>query len=255
MRQFPRLALAFVLGLTAVFAGGAPAYAAGGTVSALHLWGDPVLSGIPVDMTVSLDAPVAEPTLVALQSGDPSTLTVPATITVPAGGFGLNFRGQTVMFRGAPRTVCVTASAGGGTATGCITVDPRPDGPVVTAVTFSPASVPGGSPATGTVSFDLVTDGAVVSLTSSDPTVATVPATTVVSGGRSTGAFPVTTAAVTTSTAVTVTASAFGVSTTGTLTVTPAAGPPTTDTVRVTQASWRKRELRIAVTRATVPVT
>src|SRR6266567_5397945 len=83
--------------------------------------------------------------------------------------------------------------------------------PVLSSVSFTPAIVPGGSPATGTVKFGSVTDGAVVTLFNSNPAVVTVPAETVVNGGQSSGAFPVTTRSVTTTTVVTIMATAFGV--------------------------------------------
>jgi hypothetical protein len=118
---------------------------------------------------------------------------------------------------------------------------------VLSSVTFSPATVIGGGAATGTVTFDSVTDGAVVSLVSANPAMVSVPAEVVVSGGQLAGAFPVTTSAVTAQTAVDVTATAFGISRTGTLTVI-AGTPPAADTVRITRATWRRGLLRIEAT-------
>src|SRR5437762_11322922 len=98
---------------------------------------------------------------------------------------------------------------------------PSPGLPVLSSVSFTPAIVPGGSPATGTVKFGSVTDGAVVTLFNSNPAVVTVPAETVVNGGQSSGAFPVTTTSVTATTVVTIMATAFGVNRMATITVTP----------------------------------
>jgi hypothetical protein len=124
-------------------------------------------------------------------------------------------------------------------------VKPPPGLPVLASVTFSPSTVAGGSPATGTLTFQTVTDGAVVTLSSSNPAVVMVPASSVVAGGQSTGVFPITTAAVTSNTSVTITASSFGVTVTGTLLVTPATTPPTTDTVTIQSATWQAGRLRI----------
>ena len=134
-----------------------------------------------------------------------------------------------------------TAGAKGGVVT-------PPPLPVLSTVSFSPAIVAGGSPSTGTVKFGSATDGAVVTLFNSNPTVVTVPAETVVFGGQSSGAFPVTTKAVTSPTVVTIMATAFGVSRTGTLTITPATAPPVSDTVTITRALWSASILRIEAT-------
>ncbi len=134
-----------------------------------------------------------------------------------------------------------TAGAKGGVVT-------PPPTPVLSSVSFIPATVAGGSPSTGTVKFGSATDGAVVTLFNSNPTIVTVPAETVVSGGQSSGAFPVTTKAVTSPTVVTIMATAFGVSRTGTLTVTPATAPPVSDIVTITRALWSVGLLRIEAT-------
>jgi hypothetical protein len=116
--------------------------------------------------------------------------------------------------------------------------------PTLSSVTFAPATVAGGAPATGTVRFASITDGAVVSLSSSSATVS-VPTEMVVSGGQSSGAFAVTTSAVTAPMSVVVTATAFGVTRTGTITLTPAAAPPASDVVRIQRAEWSAGLLRI----------
>ncbi|PYN90019.1 MAG: hypothetical protein DMD89_34205 [Candidatus Rokuibacteriota bacterium] len=125
---------------------------------------------------------------------------------------------------------------------------PSPGLPVLSSVSFTPAIVPGGSPATGTVKFGSVTDGAVVTLFNSNPAVVTVPAETVVNGGQSSGAFPVTTRSVTTTTVVTIMATAFGVNRMATITVTPATAPPVNDTVTIQQALWQAGILKISAT-------
>jgi hypothetical protein len=87
----------------------------------------------------------------------------------------------------------------------------------------NPSSVSGGTSAAGTVVMSVAaTNGAVVSLSSSNPSVASVPATTTVAPNGFTGTFTITTSAVAASTPVTITASYNGDTRTAPLTVTPA---------------------------------
>ncbi len=94
---------------------------------------------------------------------------------------------------------------------------------VLTALTVSPSSVVGGSPSTGTVTLSgpAPGGGAVVSLGSDNTLAATVPGSVTVAGGASSATFPVTTSAVSGSTAVTISASYGGITRTAPLTVTP----------------------------------
>ena len=87
----------------------------------------------------------------------------------------------------------------------------------------SPSSVAGGSASTGTVKLSgpAPSGGAVVSLSSSNTSVASVPASVTVGSGATSATFAITTSAVTVSTLVTVSASYAGVTRTATLTVTP----------------------------------
>jgi hypothetical protein len=122
----------------------------------------------------------------------------------------------------------------------------QPATPALTSLTFAPATVAGGAPVTGTVTFNVAVDGALVELTSSNPVVS-VPSETVVAQAESSGAFPVTTAAVSSPTIVTITANAPAYTTTlsSTITVIPASGPPIRDSVTITKASWKKGILRV----------
>lgn len=218
-----------------------------GTLAELAISPDTVTAGTAAQGTVTLIAAATADTEVALESTDTTVVTVPASVTVPAGATSADFTVNTIPFNGPGTFACVHGTAGGVTHTDCININPTPSGPVLESVTFSPTTVVGGSPATGTVTFGSATDGAVVSLTSSNPAVVSVPAEMVVSGGQSSGDFPVTTSSVTATTAVTVTATAFGVSRTGTLTVTPGT-PPAADTVEITRADWKRGILRINAT-------
>lgn len=122
--------------------------------------------------------------------------------------------------------------------------NPQPSTPVLASITFSPSTLAGGSPATGTITFATVTDGAVVSLVSSNPAIVSVPSTMVVAGQQSVGHFPLTTSAVTAPATVTVTATAFGVTRTGTLQVNVATAPPTPDVVAIQVARYVRRSPR-----------
>jgi hypothetical protein len=96
-------------------------------------------------------------------------------------------------------------------------------GAAVTALALSPVMVTGGTASTATVTVSTAagTSGQVVTLASSNPAVATVPATVTVPAGATSVTFPVTTTAVTTATTVTIFATSGGATTSVTLTVNP----------------------------------
>jgi len=102
----------------------------------------------------------------------------------------------------------------------------------LSSLTLNQNSVNGGSPSTGsvTLSAQAPSGGAIVSLSSSNTTVATVPASVTVPGGTTSATFAVTTLAVTASTSVTISASYAGVTQTALLTVKtqPTSGPTLT---------------------------
>lgn len=254
MRAFRRhtqiaIATAAVLasGLVPLAAQAAPAGIQAGTLTGIALDPDTVVAGTTAQGTITLAAPSVGTTVISLTSTNPGVVSVPPSVTVPDGVATFVFPVPTIAFSGPGDFGCVFARAGGVEVVDCINVNPVPTGPTLQSLTFSPTSVVGGAPATGTVRFATVTDGAVVTLVSSNPTVVSVPAETWVNGGASTGAFPVTTTAVTTSTSVTVSATSIGVTRTASITVTPGTPPPA-DTVRITRAEWNRGMLRINAT-------
>jgi LmbE family N-acetylglucosaminyl deacetylase len=101
-------------------------------------------------------------------------------------------------------------AAGGGTT-----------GPAVSSLSLSPSAVVGGGSSTGTVTLTLAapSGGAAVTLTSSNATVATVPASVTVSEGSTSATFAVSTSPVTATTSVTISATYNGQTQTATLTV------------------------------------
>ncbi len=125
-----------------------------------------------------------------------SPISVPATVTIPAGQITANFTIPTVAVTAAtPAAIYATVGALG--AKGSVTVGTAP---VVTAasVTLDPVAVTGGNPATGTITLTGVAPagGIVVPLLSSHPDYAAVPASVNVPAGATSATFPITTSVV-----------------------------------------------------------
>jgi BNR repeat-like domain len=93
----------------------------------------------------------------------------------------------------------------------------------LSALSLSPSTVTGGSSSMGTVTLSAPAPpgGAVISLSSSDPTVASVPDSVTVSEGTTSASFTVSTSAVGSSTSVTISGSYNGTTQSASLTVTP----------------------------------
>ena len=100
----------------------------------------------------------------------------------------------------------------------------------LSSLTMNPASVTGRNSSTGTVTLSepAPTGGAQVALSSSNTTVARVPASATVAAGATSATFTVTTSAVSASTAVAISATYAGAGKTASLTVQPAAPPTVT---------------------------
>lgn len=243
MRRFSVFAALSALALLLVLPGAAHA----GIISSLSVSPDSVRDGASSQGTVALAFPDASDTQVLLFSSDTTVATVPATVTVPAGATTATFTISTNA--AAPPTIAtITAWVGNTPRSANLSVNAAtPGGPSLSAVSFNPANLTGGSPTTGTVTFSGVTDGAVVKLSSGNPALVQVPAETVVNGGQSRVAFPVTTKPVNVTTTVPVTASWFAVSRTATITLTPGA-PAAADKVAIKTATWKRGLLTIKAT-------
>jgi hypothetical protein len=170
--------------------------------------------------TVTLSAPA--PTggaVVTLTSNNTTVAQVPPNVTVTAGSLSATF---TVTTSSVANTTAVTISGtypSGTTQSATLTVT----APVVSAVSLSPANVIGGSSSTGTVTLSgpAPTGGAVVTLTSSNTTIAQVPANVTVATGLVSATFTVTSSSVASTTPVTISgAYPSGTTRTATLTVT-----------------------------------
>lgn len=108
------------------------------------------------------------------------------------------------------------------------TAQAAPSAPTLSSVTLNPASLVGGNSSQGTVTLSSAapSGGAVVTLSSSNPSVASTPASVTVAGGSTSVSFTMTTVAVSATNTVTVSASFSGTTRTATLTVRPPPPPP-----------------------------
>jgi hypothetical protein len=172
-------------------------------------------------------------TTVSLSSSDPTVASVPATVTV-AGGMttSVPFTISTTAVSTSTH-VTITASIGTSRKTASLTVKPA----ALTAVRLSPASTVGGKSTTAntvTLNGQAPAGGAVVILLSSDPTVASVPASvTVAAGATVSPTFTITTTAVATQTPVTISATYNEITKTATLTV----NSPAVESLRLSPTS------------------
>ncbi|MGJ5817302.1 S8 family serine peptidase [Paludibaculum fermentans] len=171
---------------------------------------------------VQLNAPTPAGGAVVSLTSDTPGVTVPATVTIPAGVSLSGFFNITTSAVAAPTTVVVTATYGTSSRTATLTVNPTS----LSTFTVSPLSVAGGKPLTSAVvklDSPAPAGGAVVQLTSSDPSVQ-VPATVTIPAGATTSAnITITTSVVNAATQVILTATYAGVSKAATITLTPLA--------------------------------
>jgi Beta-propeller repeat len=186
-------------------------------------------------VVVSVSAP--DTTIVSLSSSNPAAASVPATVTLPTGGFTGTFTIATSAVASSTNVV-ITATFNGSSrsSTLAVTGGSPPPAASLQSLVLSPSSVTGGTGAQAALvlSGAAPTTGAALSLSSSNPAVASVPASATVSGGSTSTTVAISTPAVSSSTLVTITASYGGVTRTAVLTVTPAAPPPQNATVTVT---------------------
>jgi hypothetical protein len=185
-------------------------------------------------VVVSVSAP--DTTVVSLSSSNPSVASVPATVTVPTGGFTGTFTIATAPVA-STTSVVITATLNGSSRSSTLTVTGgQAPSSSLQNLALSPSSVTGGNGSQGALvlSGAAPPTGAAVTLTSSNPAVAAVPGSVTVSSGGTSTVFDIATSAVSTSTPVTITASYGGSTRTATLTVTPNAPPPQSSTITVT---------------------
>ncbi|MEP7362966.1 MAG: S8 family serine peptidase [Acidobacteriota bacterium] len=169
-------------------------------------------------VTVYLGGPASSPgAAVSLGSSDPA-VTLPASVTVATGATSATVTASTTPVAQA-KLVAVSATYGGVTKTGNVTVNP----PLLSSLSVA-TTVAGGKPFSGTVYLTgaALPTGAIVDLSSSDPSVVLPASVTVVSGATS-ATFSATTTLVAQAKSVTVSASFGGVTKTASITVNPSA--------------------------------
>ena len=112
-----------------------------------------------------------------------------------------------------PTSMTWSASYGGGTKTTTFTITPAAAGLSLATLSLNRSSIVGGTTATGTVTLTAAapSGGAAVTLSSSAPSIASVPASVVVAAGATSASFTVTTAKVTKNAFATISASYGGV--------------------------------------------
>ena len=194
--------------------------AAGGIVAFPHL----AASGDLVTVTASLQASAPPGGVTVALASDSAALHVPATLFIPGGSGSAQFT-STAGTVTAPTVVHLSETLGATTLSGQLEIDPAR---VLSGLALNATSVDGALGTTGAVTVSVPADGNnfSVALSSSNPTVAAVPAAVGFLSGQSSVGFNVTTTQVSAPTTVTITASAGGVTKSVQLTVTPTPPPP-----------------------------
>ena len=172
--------------------------------------------------TLTLNGPApAGGVVVPLSSSNGTVASVPATVAVPAGAVAAPFTVTTFPVANLA-SVTITATFGGSAPTAALSVTQFVE---ANTVSLSSTSLRGPGTSTATVTLDgpALSPGAVVILTSSDPTVATVPASVTVLTAAVSATFTVTALSVAAATSTTITAAYGGANAIATLAVTPAA--------------------------------
>jgi len=181
---------------------------------------NPVVGGNPSTGTVTLMS--AAPTggaLVSLSSAS-SAVTVPGNVSVSQGATSATFGIATSVVT-TQTLATLSASYSGVTKTMTFTVNPAAAAALAT-LSLNPTSVKGGTSATGTVTLTAPapSGGVIVALSSTKPSLASVPASILVAAGATSKSFTVTTASTGRNATAMISASYAGVTKTATISVT-----------------------------------
>ncbi len=197
-----------------------PSNTSGISVSSLGLNPNSIASGSTAVGTVTLTQVAPQGAVVLLSSTNPAIASAPSTVTVAPGASSASFPVST-SYVTSTTSVTISASLGGVTQNASLQVLQPPV--TVSALTFSPATVGGGNSAMGTVTLSgpAVAGGAVVTLSSSSPSVATVPTSVTIPAGAMSANFTASTQSVVAPVSVTVSARYVGQTTTASLRVAP----------------------------------
>ena len=195
------------------------------TLFDVHLFPPEVIGGGSVSVEPDLNNPAPSGGVtVSLSSSNPSLAPVPSSVVIPGGQY-LASVSMTTGTVTAITDVTITATLPSGSVINQLQIDP-PE--TVSSVSLSPATTTGSSGSSGTVTLSAPapSGGTTVNLQSSNPSVASVPATITVPGAQTSDGFTVSTGNPASSTTVTITASIGSSSASATLTVNPQP-PPT----------------------------
>ena len=188
-------------------------------ISSVSVSPNPLVASATGTGTVTLtSAAPAGGITVTLTSSNTAAATVPASVAVAAGSSSATFAitGQAIT---ANATTTISASYGGKTVSApSLTVVP-----LISGLSLSRTNIVGGDPVfTGTISFNAAAPSALsITASSSNGTVASVPATVSVTAGQTSVNFNVTSTTVTVLTPITITVSYGGITKTATLNVYP----------------------------------
>jgi len=189
------------------------------SLSAFSLDPSTVTGGGSSTGTVTLTAPApSDRVVVSLSSSNTGVANVPSSVTVPGGSTTATFPVTTNPVD-TSTAVTISGSYGGDTQAATLTVTP----PTLTSLTLSPSSVIGGplGSTTGTVTLSAPAPaGAQVVLSSSNPSVASVPTIVAVPAGATSATFTVHTSLIIGSTTVTISGSYNDTTRSANLTVT-----------------------------------
>src|SRR5437667_2232366 len=207
---------------------GAPPPPPPASLSSVSVTPTSVVGGNSSQGTVTLTAGApAGGAVVGLSSANTAVATVPASVTVAAGATSATFSITTTSVT-ASTVLAITGTFHAVSRSAVLTVNPTPPPPSLSSVTVNPTSVVGGTTSTGTVTLTTAapTGGAIVTLSSTNATVASVPASVTVAAGAISANFTISTTAVTVATPVTISGTFGGASRTAVLTVNPPPPPP-----------------------------
>lgn len=181
-----------------------------------------------VNLTTGNVAPTGG-ALVSITNDNPSLVTTPANVTIPAGQSSTTFSIRTQP-TGLTTPVQITGSYGGATRSATLTVTAPSNGATLISATLTPSTVVGGSAQVVRLQVALdrpaPPEGATVNLSSDTPGVVNLPASLSILSGGTTGTADFTTSAVSASRQVTIRATFGGTTQGALLNVTPAPTPP-----------------------------
>jgi RHS repeat-associated protein len=182
-------------------------------VSSLGVSPSTVSGGDALAITITLSGPAPiGGTTVSLTSDDQRVIIVPAAVLVAGGATTATLNVTTARPLVVSVSTTIRAFYQGGTTSAAVTVVRVPH---VIGVALSPASVQGGNTSTGTATVDFTSSSdTVVALSSSNASVAAVPASVTIPAGSTTATFTATTSVVSSDTSATITATFRGSATT-----------------------------------------